>query len=294
MRLAAVLLVALAVLAPASAAPPDDGILFERSFDLWVIASDGTGERRLTRGQQSSMPRWSPDHALVAFASTRVATQEIWTMAPDGSRARRVTFSSPGQGFLPAWSPDGSALAYARAPKGLFGDDRPPRNPVSGIWVAEVDRSGQEALTTGLTDNMPDWSATGLVAFVRQTRRSTELFVVPEAGGKPRRLLAPPADPRWAGDQEPDWSPDGRRIAFSRATVPLRGPEYRRTIVVANADGSGLRRLTRRGDCASPRWSPDGTRIAFVRDGNLWVMNADGTGQRRLSRDPRGEAWIDW
>jgi Tol biopolymer transport system component len=141
---------------------------------------------------------------------------------------------------------------------------------------------------------MPDWSATGLVAFVRQTRRSTELFVVPEAGGKPRRLLAPPADPRWAGDQEPDWSPDGRRIAFSRATVPLRGPEYRRTIVVANADGSGLRRLTRRGDCASPRWSPDGTRIAFVRDGNLWVMNADGTGQRRLSRDPRGEAWIDW
>ena len=70
-------------------------------------------------------------------------------------------------------------------------------------------------------------------------------------------------------DDDPDWSPDGGRIAFS---------SYRdgnREIYVMNSDGSGVTRLTdrflwstkwRRGtlDYADePDWSPDGRRIAF-------------------------------
>ena len=53
-----------------------------------------------------------------------------------------------------------------------------------------------------------------------------------------------------------------------------------------NADGSGLRRLTRNtvGD-RNPVWSPDGRRIAFESDWQLNVMNADGSGQRRLTRN---------
>lgn len=50
---------------------------------------------------------------------------------------------------------------------------------------------------------------------------------------------------------------------------------------VANGDGSGQKRVIRRG-CA-PAWSPDRTRIAFARDGDIWVANADGTGQKRLT-----------
>ncbi len=55
-----------------------------------------------------------------------------------------------------------------------------------------------------------------------------------------------------------------------------------------NADGSGQRRLTQRGEPAKLAWSPDGDKIAFVsrRDGDaeIYVMNADGSGQRRLTR----------
>ena len=57
-----------------------------------------------------------------------------------------------------------------------------------------------------------------------------------------------------------------------------------------NADGSGQRRLTRRG--AQPGWSPDGRTIAFMskRDGQaeIYVMNADGSEQRNLTRTPGG------
>jgi Tol biopolymer transport system component len=66
---------------------------------------------------------------------------------------------------------------------------------------------------------------------------------------------------------------------------------------VVNADGSGQRRLVRRG--AKPGWSPDGRKIAFVtrRDGNaeIYVMNDDGSGKRNLTRTPHWhETWFIW
>ena len=74
-------------------------------------------------------------------------------------------------------------------------------------------------------------------------------------------------------------------------------------ISVANADGSGLRRLTRGPgvDC-DPVWSPDGRKIAFQRllvrgegekivgfDFDVYVINADGSGERNLTGDALSE-----
>jgi Tol biopolymer transport system component len=52
-------------------------------------------------------------------------------------------------------------------------------------------------------------------------------------------------------------------------------------IWIANGDGTGQRRLIRKG--VSPCWSPDRKQIAFARDSNIWIANADGTGQRQLT-----------
>jgi Tol biopolymer transport system component len=94
----------------------------------------------------------------------------------------------------------------------------------------------------------------------------------------------------------PDWSPDGRRIAFERCADNCE-------IWIADADGTAARRLgpdcLRKPDDAcidrsTPSWSPDGKRIAFgdgsveERDGQLKtteiaVMNADGSGVHRVT-----------
>ncbi len=60
---------------------------------------------------------------------------------------------------------------------------------------------------------------------------------------------------------DPDWSPNGRRIAFASRDVAAGG------IYVVDVDGSNLTRLTAQADDRRPAWSPDGTRIAYIRAG---------------------------
>jgi TolB protein len=63
-----------------------------------------------------------------------------------------------------------------------------------------------------------------------------------------------------------------------------------------NADGTGLRRLTRSPwPEFQPAWSPDGRFIAYRSEPHeypeLWVMNADGSGQHRLTEDGGFPDW---
>jgi serine/threonine-protein kinase len=115
-----------------------------------------------------------------------------------------------------------------------------------------------------------------------------ELFLVSPDNGDVKNLTN-----HAAADNDPDCSPDGKRIAFisDRDGTP--------NVWVMGVNGSGLRQLTAdSAPAASPRWSPDGRRIAFVsaRDGteNLWVMDADGSNVRQLTADKlptRQPAW---
>jgi TolB protein len=81
-------------------------------------------------------------------------------------------------------------------------------------------------------------------------------------------------------DSQPVWSPDGRQLAFRRASKQQEAALY-----VANADGSGNRVLP---DSVSGPidWSPDGRRLLYVDDGRIYVTNEDWT-ERTLLLDPR-------
>ena len=99
------------------------------------------------------------------------------------------------------------------------------------------------------------------------------------------------------GDRAPQWSPDGKRLAFWTPAAPEPG------IHVADADGSDRRRLTPppRGDSPPdqhPVWSPDGELIAFesMRSGrwHVWLMRADGSDARQVTPEGRGGWSPSW
>jgi TolB protein len=90
------------------------------------------------------------------------------------------------------------------------------------------------------------------------------------------------------GDQNPHWSPDGRKLVFWYEHAQ-RGDIY-----VANADGSGRSRRTSDPYRSHeyPAWSPDGRSIAFEvgRRGerHVSVMRPDGSGLRQITRERYG------
>jgi hypothetical protein len=61
-----------------------------------------------------------------------------------------------------------------------------------------------------------------------------------------------------ARSSEPEWSPNGKQIAYTR------GAEGSREVHVMNADGTGDRMFAGGYDPYSPTWSPDGSSLAYV------------------------------
>lgn len=116
---------------------------------------------------------------------------------------------------------------------------------------------------------------------LRDDRRST-LAVIPTAGGRPVEITS------GGGEGNPDWSPDGRSIAYS---APASDAPFDFDIWVMDVDGKHRRPVV---DVSiadfAPRWSPDGSTIAFSAmvsgDPQVYVVGADGEGVQGLSSDP--------
>jgi Tol biopolymer transport system component len=248
----------------------------------------------------------------IAFVSERDGNWEIYLMDLAGLGVARLT-DTPAEEWLPAWSPDGARIAFV--------SDRDGDWEVYGMLVPEaVDYArAQEGLrpattleATNLTcqtgkDWDPAWSPDGSrIAFSSEREGNWEVYVMaaPEPaqfgpGGEEEACA------RGAGEGQvnltghpvndwlPNWSPDGRRIAF----VSDRDGNWE--IYRMRADGGGQTNLTRSpGDDWVPAWSPDGRRIAFQsdRDGNweIYVLELDSGRVVNLTQHPADDWDPSW
>ncbi len=216
---------------------------------LWVVPATGGLAAPFTGGPgRDSDPRWSPDGHWLAFLSDRAGTSaQIFVLPAGGGEARRLTDLEGGAG-TPVWSPDSTRILFAaRDPR----ERAPADDAARARWVQRpkvITRAQYKIDGPGYTFDT----------------RST-LFLVALAGGEPTALTADAAADAAANagdDVAPAWSPDGRRIAFSRMRIGV-ADFYVSDLWVINADGGQAHRLTEHiGRAISPAWSPNGTTIA--------------------------------
>jgi dipeptidyl aminopeptidase/acylaminoacyl peptidase len=242
---------------------------------IWLAEAASGRLKQVTLGDARDLaPRWSPDGTRLAFLSNRRGSPaQIYVLSMDGGEARQITKVKNGASNI-EWSPDGRRIAFISRLS-------PPGEPQADKKDAGKERAPKERVVTRLTYRV-DGSGYLPEGF-------THIFVVPSEGGEARQVTS--------GDfnhSAPDWSPDGRVIAFSAIRKPYADYELDDSeIYVISPEGGEAKALTdRRGPDDSPIWSPDGTKIAYTgNDEKMWsytltrlyVMNADGTGKRELT-----------
>src|SRR3712207_5354219 len=102
----------------------------------------------------------------------------------------------------------------------------------------------------------------------------------------------------WEDVQDPQLSPDGRQIIYTRRWVDKLNDRWESSLWIMSSDGSRNRFLV---NGSGARWSPDGSRIAYVAKGEpgssqqIFVrwMDAEGamTQVSRLTETPSNLEW---
>jgi Tol biopolymer transport system component len=260
---------------------------------VYLVPVTGGSPRALTH---ASAPAWdsgaafSPDGRRFAYVSCGSMRSDLPAcdvyaidLGPDYvpiPSPRRLTNQGLAIHGL-AWTRDGSSIVYDTAGRGPY-----------FLWrvMADGTREPERIEVAGFGSRRPATVVSqDRLAFERRLPTLGVYRVWP--GHTPQPVLVSSAF-----DFEPDFSPDGQRLAFSS-----RRSGDAVEIWLASADGSSPQQLThgpgpRQG---APAWSPDGRRIAFESqraDGHfdVWVMDSDGSALHQLTTDLGDENAPTW
>jgi Tol biopolymer transport system component len=142
---------------------PDGKRLVYRSFGpegdgLRIMDLETSAVTPLTEGYDN-FPLWSPRGDLIMFSRQAQGDYEIYTVRPDGTGVKRLTFTR-GNDAHQAWSPDGEYIAFAGSRAGFKDEmtytDAP--QPYGEIFVMRYDGSRVQQLTDNQwEDGTPAW-----------------------------------------------------------------------------------------------------------------------------------------
>ena len=250
-----------------------------------MVALNGPDKRRLTTVSTPNFGDWAPaftsDGRFLAFirertlSDTAVYVQPLSQLSPTGP-PQKVGLHANALGL--AWKPDGSGLLVSSGSH--LGLSRMYSVPFRARLPPD-DRDSR-LLSFGERARGISVARTGRVVYAAQFRDANiwRLALLSQDRPVPAPIAASTLD-----EQTPDYSPDGKWLAFASTRSGVE------EIWLANADGSNPKQITFMGgpQCSNPRWSPDSRRILFNsrRDGSadLYLLAPD-TGELQKNYQP--------
>jgi Tol biopolymer transport system component/tRNA A-37 threonylcarbamoyl transferase component Bud32 len=269
--------------------PSGDRLAFVRPagsgnpFELVTVGADGADPVVLLRGDGAypflRNPSWSPDgRSLAVVRGSGGIAGELWLVPSAGGPPRRVS-NDPAMvsSDWPVFTPDGAGLVHSSN-----------RGGATNIWVQPLDGRAPVRLTTGPgPDERPTVARDGTIAFVNSRWRSA--LILYDLVTRQLRTLATHTPFMWG----PAFSPDGRRIAFSRSEVD--GSWHLWTIATNETTPSKLTETPL--SELYPRFTPDGAWVLYqtwAPPRSVWRVPVAGGAPERLAHiDGGGAAYAD-
>jgi Tol biopolymer transport system component len=256
---------------------------------VFLLSIETLEKRRVTTAPSGylgdSTPAFSPDGRTIAFFRwVTVGPADVYLVPATGGEVKRLTFDGRSCRGL-AWTADGRDIVFSSWPSWLSNTGlRLLRISASGGNPVPLAAGEENACTLAI-------SKRGDLLAYSQEFGDTNIWRLGLRGEGARvstRLISSTRQ-----DFGPQYSPDGKRIAFTSARSGSN------EVWVCDSEGLNAIQLTSFSgpDVGSPRWSPDGRYIAFdskaTGNRDIYVIGADG-GKPRILTEGADDVRPSW
>jgi dipeptidyl aminopeptidase/acylaminoacyl peptidase len=225
--------------------------------ELVLVDVDTGSQRVLTYDRKDAgSPHWSPSGDRLAFTAVvaggkdnKEELPQIFVLPMNGGDAKKITNAATGIEQF-AWRPNGNDIAYVTSDE-----------PESKKQIEKY----SDAFEVGDSDYLS-----------KAALKSSHIWLVPAAGGDPKRLTSGswslPKNAPFSSPASPiSWTPDGKFLTFVKQEHPHFGDSDLATVQILTVDSGEIRKLTKHEKLEGfGLFSPDGSQLTYwyPRDGD--------------------------
>ena len=262
--------------------PDGKWVAYTTGDQLWVVAADGSGARKLTSlNGGASGPVWSPTSDKIAFVSAVYpdcrdnACNAAHAAHEDSSMVKAHVADNLMYRHWNAWTPNTRSHLFVAGLSGAPADLTPgvtydiPPGPFGGSEAYAFSPDGREVAYTAKDQAREDAWSTDL-----------NVYVVPSAGGASTVITAA----NRGADANPVYSPDGRWIIYSSQEHPGYESDQGR-LMAYDRSSHAIQRL-------APTWDRNADSYAFTRSGDaIYIQSMDGFRDKLFRLTRTGAGW---
>ncbi|HWG34826.1 MAG TPA: hypothetical protein VN650_11690, partial [Gemmatimonadaceae bacterium] len=233
-------------------------------------------------GDKAMSPAWRRDGTAIVYSEMNDAGTQIALVNLVTGQTRTLAATPRGLNITPIFSSDDKSVIYASGSDFHTGLVSVQLDAATTARPLPVNRSfdADEPILS------PDGAR---IAYVSSRPKTPQIYSA-NLDGTDERVEAPAPPKTRVYHTSPDWSPDGRMIAYQQQNGDFQ-------VWVVNRDNHNVRRLTSVGENEDPSWAPDARHIALTSNRGgakaIWVLDIQTGRFRQLTAagDARLAAW---